>query len=245
MPASRRIYPFKTACSLVKNLHTALIGFFLLFAASPVSGANEIRLATQIEPGLADKGIPYINCAMAKMGRSFSVVWVPWERAQIGTEEGAYDGFFMASKNCKRDQYAVFSRPFQQIEWLFVVKKGSEITPGDADFRDRKFAANTGSARHIWLTEKFENKEFSREIVGTTSPLTSVRMVYLGRADVALVNDSDLEAVFKKSDLSPSGFNVFYSKVKPIGIYFGKAFLKEEPAFLGEFNESMRSCEDG
>lgn len=222
------------------NVRMLFVG--LLVAAGPAIAADEIKLVTQLGVSLNDKGKPFIACAFQKMGRSHTVTEMPWARAQLGTKEGIYDGFFMATKNSKRDRYAVFSEPFMKIKWLYVVRKDSNITPDDPDFKDRISGANNGSSRHTWLTKKFKEKVFTRKIVGTTDSKGTIKMLQLGRIEVALENESHLGDVFIELAISPSDFKTFVARERPMSVYFGKVFLKREPEFLDVFNKNMRAC---
>lgn len=129
--------------TLRKQLLAAFIlGALVVLKAGSAAASEEIRFATELVRALHQKGEPYIECAIGKMERRYQVSSVPWARAQLGTQHGEYDGFFVASQNSKCSQYAVFSEPFFNIEWLYVVKRGSSITLGDADFTQRHFEAN-------------------------------------------------------------------------------------------------------
>lgn len=226
----------------IKNFSARILFVGLLIAAGPAVGAGEVKLVMQPGTSLNDKGMPFIACAMKKMGRPYSVKEVPWARAQLETKKGIFDGFFMATKNDKRDRYAVFSEPFMKIRWLYVVRKDSAITPDDPDFSDRICAANNGSSRHTWLTKKFNQKVLARKIVGTTDSKRTIKMLQLGRVEVALENESHLKDVFKELAISPSGFKTFVARERPMSVYFGKAFLKSEPEFLDTFNKNIRAC---
>lgn len=222
-----------------------LVCVVFVLVASTASQAAEIRLAREDNKGLADIGKSYLKCAMAKIERAYAIDRVPWKRAQSGTETGNYDGFFMATQNGKRDKYAVLSWPFVSFEWTYVVKKGSGITPNDANFTTRGFAVNQSSARHTWLLKQFENKVHSGDIIGSPNSLSSIRMLALGRVDVALENNQNLENVFSGSQVNRSDFDFFVAHVKYAGVYFSKAFLESEPGFLGEFNASLKLCKSG
>lgn len=214
----------------------------LLIAAGPAIAANEVKFVVNPVVSFNDTGKTFIACALKKMGWSYTITGRPWARAQLETKEGIFDGFFVATKNDKRDRYAVFSEPFMKLKWLYVVRKDSAITPDDADFNDRIRGANIGSTRHTWLMKKFKQKALTRKIVGTKNFKGTMKMLQLGRIDVALENHLNLRDVFKESSFSPSDFKTFVAREIPMAVYFGKAFLKREPEFLDLFNKNMKAC---
>ena len=201
--------------------------------------SSEMHIATELLSSLHQRGKPYLDCAFKLMDRPYRITSVPWARAQLGTQKGAYDGFFMASKNAKRDLYAVHSDAFFNIEWLYVVKKGSGISPDDNDFSNKLFAANKGSARLTWLQDKF-NKE---QVINTTNSMNSINMLNKGRVDVNLENDENLKTALKDLQLKPENFDTFLAKSKPVGLYVSKALLQREPDFLKIFNSNLKLCQ--
>ena len=81
---------------------------FLLMLLTLPAAAGEIRLAKQREGNkLSEEGEPFVRCAMDLLSEMYTITRGPWGRAQRGTEDGIYDGFFMAAKNKKRDAYAI------------------------------------------------------------------------------------------------------------------------------------------
>jgi len=205
--------------------------------------AKEIKLATQpVGNALTKQGEPYIICAMGMLNQSFKVSRIPWKRAQMGTKYGEYDGFFMASKNKDRDVYATFSEPFVMIQWLYVTKKERKISPNDANFNSGIFIANLGSARHKWLENQHKKGLIKRKIGTTQDTEALLKMLLLDRADVALMNSADFNHVVKKLSLDRSQIKTYIAREKPTSIYFSKTFIKANPKFLDQFNNSMIQC---
>jgi len=205
--------------------------------------SDPVILATEFITGLSEKGMPFIQCAFKDMKRTVSIIGVPWVRAQTGTEQGNYDGFFMASINDTRNAYAVFSQAFQTTEWLYVVRRNSGINPKDENFHTKYFAANRGSARYTWLAGKYKKGELSQPIVITDEPTRMVTMLKNKRIDVILENSASYEILINQPNTSASDFKTFVAKKKVLGIYFSKTFLLDEPKFLDRYNKSMRNCQ--
>jgi len=200
--------------------------------------APEVHIATELLQTLHQRGNPYLNCVFKLMDRPYRISSVPWTRAQLGTQKGVYDGFFMASKNATRDLYAVRSDPFFNIKWLYVVNKESGISPDDANFSDHLFTANKGSARLTWLQSQFDKKQ----VISTTGSQNSLIMLNRGRVDVNLQNDENFKTVLKDLQLNFEDFDTFVAKSKPVGLYVSKEFLQREPDFMNQFNASLKLC---
>lgn len=212
---------------------------YLISAEAP----REIKLATQREGNLlSEKGQPYIKCAMGMINQPYKNIRVPWKRAQLGTEKGEYDGFFMASKNDKRDVYAIQSEVFVAIEWLYLTKKGTEISPNNENFNSRIFAADKGSNRLSWLEKQHKEGKIIKKIQVVNELEQLMKMLMGHRIDVALTNNFGYEQTLTKLSLDSNNFKTFVARTIPTAIYFSKEFLKKNPGFLKRFNASMREC---
>ena len=73
---------------------------------------NDGKLITQ------GYGITALDCVMTKMNRPYKVIFLPWGRAQNSVKKQKYGGFFSASRNEWRDQFAVLSNTFIQLTLL-------------------------------------------------------------------------------------------------------------------------------
>ena len=226
----------------IKNIFLIFTCFLIFKPLISMAGPNEVILATQREGNpLLEAGKPYMECAMKAMGQPYRLVRGPWERAQRGTERGEYDGFLVAAKNAKRDKYAVFSEPFVNVDWIYVVKKESGISPDDADFNSRVFSANLGSARLIWLKERYEKGIIDKlESVDTSDQV--LRMLMADRIDVALVNNFDFVLLLQTISFDPKDFKTHLVRRVPAATYFSKKFLSENPEFLQKYNAGIINC---
>lgn len=236
-------------CILLWYRKSSLMRFLLIYLACQigiVTTANsvELKLATETIRSLNQKGLPYIECAFSKLEHSYKITYMPWARAQFSTKHGLYDGFFMASRNNKRDEYAVLSEPFFNIEWLYIVTKKSRVSPESPGFFQSNFAANMGSARYSWLIDKYENDKITNVIVATPDAFSSLKMLALGRVDVILENNMNFETAYKKIGYAPTEFKTFVAKSISVGVYFSKSFLDSNPVFLNKFNASIRDCKN-
>lgn len=221
-----------------------VLSFLAKLAFMPALAIEELKLATDIREPLHKREIPYIECAFSSLDYSYQTVWIPSEWGLLVAERGEYDGYFMASKNDQREVNAVLSEPFVNVEWLYVIRKDSGLTPGGSDFYSRNFATILGSAQHSWLEDKFNKREIVNEIVGVQGSVDSLTLLALGLTDVHLVDGVNLGAAFEEANLNPADFQTFVAHTLPMGIYFGKAFLESAPQFLTDFNDSMKGCKN-
>ncbi|MDM8535602.1 ABC transporter substrate-binding protein [Desulfobacterales bacterium HSG17] len=205
--------------------------------------ADPIKLATQREGHrLSAESAPFVKCAMNMINQPYLIDKIPWERAQKDTEDGINDGFFIATKNKKRDSYAVFAEPIYTIRWLYIVNKDSGIAPGNTDFNTRLFCADIGSARYKWLDAKYSKGEISNEITAVDLPEQMLKMLKANRIDVAVINAHGFDTALKKLSLPPDTFKTFLMREIPAGIYFNKKFLNNTPDFIEKFNNALKRC---
>ncbi len=226
----------------IKKIFLIFACFLIFKPLVSAAGPNEIRLATQREGNpLLEAGKSYLECAMKAMGQPYRLVHGPWERAQRGTEKGLYDGLLVATKNAKRDKYAVFSEPFVFIDWIYVIRKDDGISPDDADFNSRVFSANLGSARLNWLKERYEKGIIDKlESVDTNDQV--LKMLMTDRIDVALMNNFDLALSYQTLSLNSEDFATYIVRRVPTATYFSKKFLSDNPSFLQKYNASIINC---
>jgi len=213
---------------------------FLLIGSENAIASSEMVMAGDTDR--IKEQSEYIKCTFSKMDRKLRLEAVPWKRAQHGTKNGIYDGFFLASKNDIRDKYANLSDGFYDIEWLYVVKKDNQIALTDPNFYKQTFSSVLGSNRLMWLKKELARRGITRKIVVKLSSTKVLELLERDRIDVDLENNINLENSFKATGLNPSNFTYFVIKSYPVGAYFSKNFLKREPDFLEKFNKAVKIC---
>jgi len=218
-----------------------MLATVVLYSSFAQSEQQIIKLATQRAGSLlTTAGEPLVHCAMGKANMPYEIIKVPWERAQRDTEQGLFDGFFMASRNSRRDEYATWSTPFVTIQWLYVVRKDAEIFLNNLSHL--QFAANLGSARLAWLEEQYKQGKLNKTINAVDSNKQALKMLINRRIDVALMNNLDLNKTIKQRSIDPLNLKTFVAKEKPTALYFSKLFLDANAGFLDKFNASLLSC---
>lgn len=178
-----------------------------------------------------------VSCVMKKMGRDFSIKIVPWARAQSEVQAGNAHGFFSASRNAKRDAYAVLSATVADQYWNWYLKADSKLDPNAPDF---KASAKTGS----WFGSNSLNwlKKNGYQ-VGSDAKNTVllIKQLMAGRVDAAFGSNF----AFKEA-MASMGAEGKVKEVKglhkPMGVYFEKKFLAANPGFLEKFNKTVPEC---
>lgn len=236
-----RIYAFG---GRMKNYLSFSALFVLLYSLLQNGFAYEIKFATQrAGHQLSEATEPVVRCVMEKLNQPYIIIArLPWERAQREARGGHVDGFFIATQNKERDEYAIMSDPLITIKWIYVVHKKSGITPGDSDFFMKRFASDIGSARHKWLVERHGEKKIEKEITGVDDPGQMMKLLVANRVDVALMNEHGFKRALKEGGMNPDEFITFINREIPAGIYFTKSFLDKAPGFLEKFNSILGSC---
>jgi len=216
----------------------------VLALKSPVWAANRVlTLARQPGAAVTDKALPILVCILKKMDQPFEFVGVPWKRAQVGTRSGVYDGFFIASRNERRDSYAVPSSPLIYTKWYFVTNKAQALSPENSTFRDLSFGANLGTARQQWLNIEKEKGRLRGRIEVGANTATTWKMLIRDRFDVLLENQQNLNKFLIQEQRVKEDFNIYSARKIPLSVYFGKEFLTRSPNFLTLFNSKIKDCQ--
>jgi len=213
----------------------------LLFSHSETI-AREIILAGETERII--QHAPFVDCTFSQLDYKYRTVAVPWKRAQASTQNGIYDGFFMATQNEHRDSYATLSDPFFEIEWLYVVRKGSGIFPSNPDFFKNTFSAVDGGSRMKWLKKKMNKIGITKNIIERHNSENVLTLLKIGRVDVNVENNRNLTIALEKTGFDRSEFETFVIKTLNPGVYFSNKLLADEPEFLNQFNAAIKSCRE-
>lgn len=176
-----------------------------------------------------------IRCAFKSLPYQLTIKVMPWKRAQLTVQKGLADGFFSASENDARDEFAVFSAPIADQRWQWYFKTSSKIKPSQEGFRQEAvIGALNGSLMKTWL-----NENSYKLGVNAQSSEALLKSLLVGRIDAILANEKVMNSLMHDE------LNYIESKehsVRPLGVYFSKAFAKQHPDFLSSFNKQVRQC---
>ncbi|WP_440889349.1 substrate-binding periplasmic protein [Vibrio sp. WZ-1] len=182
-------------------------------------------------------GIERVKCVMRVMDQPYQLTMTKWDRAQLMTEVGSQHGFFLASRNSKRDEYADYSAPLDQQNWSwFSLSDSTELD--NAMFKSQvEVAALFGSNKWFWL-----QKNGYRVSKKPRTPKALIELMLNGEVGAVLGNDAVIDETIKKMGISYRAISRTRVKSNPLGVYFSKAFTKKYPNFLNEFNDAVSQC---
>lgn len=191
----------------------------------------------QVNGVMKGPGIDKVKCVMRVMQQPYQLTMTKWDKAQLQTEVGSQHGFFLASHNSKRDEYAVYSDALADQKWSwFSLSEASEIN--SSMFKSQvEVAALFGSNKWYWLQKN--GYQVSKK------PRTSKALLELmlnGDVGAILGNDAVIEQTIKKMGISYRAITRTKMKSQPLGVYFSKAFVTQYPRFLTEFNQAAKQC---
>lgn len=182
-----------------------------------------------------------VACSMQGMGLSFSIRSVAWARAQRQVDMGKAAGFFPASRNTERDQWAVFAGPIAPQEWRWYLRRDNPMQPMDPSFKaGAMVTAYHGSNMASWLTANhyrvLDNPLSHDQLLG---------VLLNKRVDAVLAANISMEELIHKAGAAGKVRSVMLAN-RPLGIYFSKQFLATQPKdFVERFNNKAAHCRSG
>ncbi|MDN3680819.1 transporter substrate-binding domain-containing protein [Vibrio tapetis subsp. quintayensis] len=182
-------------------------------------------------------GIEKIKCVMRVMRQPYQFTMTKWDRAQLLTEVGSQHGFFLASHNNKRDEYAIASDAVAEQNWSwFSLSDATDVN--SAMFKNQvEVAALFGSNKWFWL-----QKNGYRVSMKPRSAKAMLKLMLNGGVGAILGNDAVIEETIKQMGISYRAISKTRMKSQPLGVYFSKSFTEKYPQFLTEFNRANAQC---
>ncbi len=240
-------------CSNRSSGHLLFAGLLLLtlinnlaFAAN--TGPSRLLLTTQLWPpyqthtdGQID-GLATLKakCALGKMNQPYQITMTGWDRAQLLVQSGKQHGFFVATQNTNRDEYASLSVPLGHLKSSWYFAPGISPNISELSKLSLKVSAKFGSNK--WFQLKRQGFNVVKKPRNT-------------KALLKLLKDREINAVLEdelvfRNELHKAGLPNDYFKsqlleTKPMGVYFLKSFLAKYPGFLDQFNNAAQLCEIG
>lgn len=205
-----------------------------------------IRLGTQDLPpyqmfqdgkitGLA---VERVKCALDGLGDPYEIHMISWSQAQLQTQNGDLDGFFVGSKNASRAKYATTSDPVISEDLVWFMAKGGDIDPNDpADALRARFSAKFSTSK--WLQIKRNGYNVVKKPRDAESLLN---MLMVGDIDVALEYELIFEHYMVERGLEPNYFDRIPLRQQENNVHFSNSFLAANPLFLKRFNSNLSKC---
>ncbi|WP_415891532.1 substrate-binding periplasmic protein [Neptuniibacter sp. PT8_73] len=218
-----------------------------LFIAPQISVADNIRLTThQLPPYsyiqnnvITGTAVEVVKCAMNKIpNHSLEIIITPWKRAQSMVRHNTAEGFFAASHNHDRDRYAVMSEIIAEQKWTWYLLKNNTLDPSIDDFKQKSVVTSfLGANMQKWLLQN----DFQTI---NNPPQDNKKLLFFllsGRVDAILANNQVMNGLIQESGHQEKIRSVL-NRNKPLGVYFAKQFIHDNPAFLPRFNKEVISC---
>jgi polar amino acid transport system substrate-binding protein len=190
------------------------------------------------EGELTGRAVKVVKCAFDRINYKAAIEVVPWARAQNMVQNDRADGFFAASQQPARDEYAQLSHPIADQNWVWFWPVQSNITANNVlatkDFVRSSFH---GANMQIWIEAR--DYQVLSILPETTEQL--VRMVLAGRIEVGMANQSVLESILTVNG-NRDLFELVVAQEKPLGIYIRKNWLADHPNFMSILNSAIDGC---
>lgn len=203
------------------------------YGSYPAHHAGEI-IADETFTGVA---ADLIKCVFEKLDIPLEIQVLPWKRAQLSVQEGRADGFFAASQNDAREEYAVRSVVVAEQKWTWYLLKDNPWTPQDPAFKAKATVGGFLGANMLdWMKEHHYNV--------TAMPIDTeglLNMLLAGRVDAVMANNYVMNALLQEYGVEDQ-VKSYPNKDKPLYIYFSKEFLKSRPAFIENFDNMVPQC---
>ncbi|MGE0735080.1 MAG: substrate-binding periplasmic protein [Alphaproteobacteria bacterium] len=182
--------------------------------------------------------ITALDCILDRMKQPRRIEFLPWRRAQDEVRAGRAHGFLLASHSPERDRFARLSAPIAPQTWAWYLPHGSTLSPTREEFKSSaRTSALAGSNMAQWLTDSgYKVGGFA----ATTDQL--VLMLQRGRVDAVLANTLVFDYSVAQLQIPATQFRRAGEVRRPLGVYFSRRFLAENPTFLNRFNAEVARC---
>jgi ABC-type amino acid transport substrate-binding protein len=224
----------------------AIVFFLVSFAsihALAKSPTREIALGTNVSSAYtADRSqlvrggsIEHIECIFKDLQQPYQITTVPWLRARQEVRKAHLDGFFTAISVDEADAYASLSAPLVLENWYWFWR--ADMPEPTSWKGSHKLGAILGSQQAEWLAA-----------AGYPEPMTAnnlpqmLKMLFSKRIDVILADKEHFEKAAAELGADDTSYQYRFFRYVPLGVYFGKSFLADNPGFLSRFNQHIYPC---
>lgn len=226
---------------------SALVGVLLLSSQAAIAQEEPVlRLATQFLPPyqmledgqMTGVAVVRVRCALDKIGLPYELHMMEWSEAQIATENGEMDGFFVGSSNASRERYAVASDPVITESLAWYMRRGLEVDPNDpADKLSARYSAKFATSK--WLHLKSDDYNV---VMKPRDAESLLKMLVSGDIDVALEYELIFEHYMTLRGIPLDEFRKIPDALNSMSVHFSKTFDNAHPAFRREFNVHLAEC---
>jgi polar amino acid transport system substrate-binding protein len=178
-----------------------------------------------------------VRCVFKKMDTPLEIQVVPWRRAQLLVIRGDADGFFAASQNDSRDEFAEKTSIIADQQWNWYLLKDNPLSPRDKNFReDASVGGFVGANMLKWMEEQSYN------VTATPNDTEGLLKILLARrVDAVMANNYVMQELLQNYGVEDQ-VKIYSNTDKPLFVYFSKEFLKSRPMFIDKFNHLIPEC---
>lgn len=230
------------------KLKLAILGMIIACCAGiSVSADNVIRVFTHGESvgalpskdgSLKGKHVNVLTCAMAKVGRKFTLNIASIPRSYMLEQEGKMDVWFPSLKDVDIDfvQYVAVGLGYSVTSWFTRESDNLDVT--NAAFKlDAKVASFPESRNERWLASEGYNL-----VTGSDSAERLVLKLLTGEVDGILVPEIKSELSKNLIELMDSKLQKTHFSRRPFGFEFNADFHKSNHGLLEKFRVAAAAC---
>lgn len=223
--------------------------FAMLLHVPDIAGAQSpqvLRLATQALPPyqmiegeeMTGVAVERVKCALDAMNIRYELHMTVWADAQLGTQTGRFDGFFVGSASSSRARYSVPSVPVVSEDLAWYLPLSSDIDPNNAgDALSARYSAKFATSK--W---QFLNHNGFNVVMRPRDAETLLNMLIVGDIDVALEYEMIFAHFMEERGLSEEQFRKIPFRRQDMSVHFAKQYAEANPLFLSRFNNQMQRC---
>ncbi len=235
-----------------------------LVANAAIAQTNIIQLAspyrtdTHNEQQITDKSKDVLRCIFDKMQLSYAITEVPWLRAQRYLSTQTVAGVITTMPYREAEAHAVLSAPLALEKWSWYFE-ATDLLFDDTNKHQLNIGAISNSNQAIWLKAQGYQNLTLVETYQQLLILIEKKRIDAFIADQATLKPalqsallSTLQSTLQSTQQSTRQTTILknnYLKIKskflnyvPQGIYFSKAYLKDQPNLMQSFNENVSLC---
>lgn len=141
------------------------------------------------------------------------------------------DGFFLASQNAERDQYAEFSEPIAFNNWAWFSLKDKTFKYTSDEFKYSRTIGTIGKTNTFrWLTRNGFQVH--------SAPVSQLPSLLLNKkVDAVFSAESVFMQACKDLGVNTKSFKKKVHQKRPFGMYISKKYLWENPTFMKTLNQ--------
>lgn len=194
--------------------------------------SNSVQLEIETENLVREQ----VRCVLNHINHESTLDIRPWKRIYLDLERDMVDGFYLAISRPQLDKFAEISAPLVMENWYWFWR--ADVKAPETWQQGYKLGSILGSQQEKWLQES----GYSISMSASNLPQL-IKLLEIGRVDVILVDKDHFNQAVLQSRLSPAKYQSRFFRYVPLGVYFSRNFLDDNPDFLEKFNFHSGECQ--